>query len=130
MLAGSLAVVLASLLATAAPASAHSESQSFTSFHASVSAYSLSSIGQISVNGYASFRDYDCSPSYACDRSVFASFTVHRGLSRYSPRVASWTDETGQYGTSLRQTVRVPRCSVIPRYRSITYTIYMRAIAP
>ena len=122
--------MLIAALALATPAGAHSEKQAFSSFYVPVSAYPLSSIGQISVNGYASFRDYDCTPSYACDRNVFASFTVHRGLSRYSPRVASWTDETGQYGTSLRQTLRVPRCSLIPRYRTITYTIYMRAVAP
>ena len=85
---------------------------------------------RINVNGYASFRDYDCTPSYACDRNVFASFTVHRGLSRYSPRVASWTDATGQYGTSMRHTFRVPRCGVIPRYQSVTYTVYMQAVAP
>jgi hypothetical protein len=53
-----------------------------------------------------------------------------RGLSRYSPRVASWTGETGQYGSSLRHTFRVPRCGLIARYRSVTYTIYMQAVAP
>ena len=130
LLAGSLAVVLASLLATAAPASAQPGNPAFSSFYTSVSAYPLSSLGQINVNGYASFRDYDCTPSYACDRNVLASFTVHRGLSRYSPRVASWTDQTGQYGTSMRHTFRVPRCGVIPRYQSVTYTIYMQAVAP
>ena len=130
LLAGSLAVVLASLLATATPASAQPGHQAFGSFYTSVSAYSLGSLGQINVNGYASFRDYDCTPSYGCDRNVFASFTVYRGLSRYSPRVASWTGATGQYGSSMRHTFRVPRCGVIPRYRSVTYTIYMQAVAP
>jgi hypothetical protein len=103
---------------------------SYASFYTSVSAYVLSYSGTLQVRGYASYRDYNCSPSYSCDRNVMVKFIVHRGYSTYSPIVGTAYAQTGQYGTSVSSTFRVPSCRMIPRYQSVTYTIEMLAVAP
>jgi hypothetical protein len=43
----------------------------------------LSYLGQINVSGYASFHDYDCQPSYQCERNVFAELELRQGFGRY-----------------------------------------------
>ena len=66
----------------------------------------------------------------ACDRNVMVEFTVHRGYSIYSPILGRAYGETGQYGSSVSSTFRLPSCRLIQQYRSITYTIEMVAVAP
>jgi hypothetical protein len=103
----------------------------YTSFNASISStYYWRYSNTIDVTGYASFRDYDCQPSYACDWNVMAEFTLRRGYSSYGPIVGRAYAQTGQYGSSLRATFRVPSCRYIPRYQSVTYTVVMDAVAP
>jgi hypothetical protein len=102
----------------------------YESFYTSVSASVLSYSGSLQVRGYASYRDYSCSPSYTCDRNVMVKFIVHRGYSTYSPIVGTAYAQTGQYGTSVSSTFKLPSCRVLPRYQSITYTIEMFAVAP
>jgi len=103
---------------------------SYTSFYPSVSAYVLSYTGTLQVRGSASYRDYNCSPSYACDRNVMVKFTLYRGYSTYSPIVGRAYGQTGQYGSTVSSTFQIPSCRVIPRYQSITYTVEMLAVAP
>jgi len=125
-----IATLIAVVVVALSTAGAASPAASYESFYARVSAYALSSIGLLQVNGYASYRDYDCTPSYACDRNVMVEFTVHRGLSTYSPVVGRAYDETGQYGSSASATFRLPTCRLIRKYTSITYTVEMVAVAP
>jgi hypothetical protein len=116
--------------AAAAPAANAPLATAFTSFYVSVSAYTLSYSGTLEIHGFASYRDYDCTPSYSCDRNVMTEFTVHRGYSTYSPIVGRAYDETGQYSSSISASFRLPSCRLIPKYSSITYAIEMVADAP
>ena len=137
-----LVLVMATLAAVVLAASAQASSKldhtqatapvrsNYTSFYPSVSAYVLSYSGTLQVRGSASYRDYNCSPSYTCDRNVMVKFTVYRGYSTYSPIVGRAYGQTGQYGSTVSSTFRLPSCQVIPRYQSITYTIEMLAVAP
>jgi hypothetical protein len=102
----------------------------YESFFVSVNAYVLGYSGVMQVSGFASYRDSDCSPSYSCDRNVLVEFTIYRGLSTYSPVVSRAYDETGQYGSSVRASFRLPSCRLIPKYKSITYTVAMLAVSP
>ena len=118
-----------------APASSSSAatpaSSSYVSFSAWISSPFYSSYsGSISVSGYASFRDTDCYPSYQCDRDVFAEFELRRGYGSFAPLVGRASDTTGQYGSSLRASFRVPACRSIPKYKTVTYTLLMEAVAP
>jgi hypothetical protein len=82
------------------------------------------------VRASASYRDYDCTPTYSCDRNVLAEISLHRGYSMYGPIMARTYDETGQYGSSLTAEFRIPPCRFIPRYRSQAYTVVVNAVAP
>lgn len=112
------------------PIAAGPQASQFVSFSVSVSAYTLSYSNTLQIRGYASYRDYDCSPSYNCDRNVMVEFTVYRGYSTYSPIVGRAYGETGQYGSSVSANLRLPSCRFVPKYQSITYTIEMDAVAP
>jgi hypothetical protein len=129
-----IAFVLAALAAMALAGTAQASTaspvrSSYTSFFTSVSAYALSYSGSLQVRGYASYRNYSCSPSYRCDQNVMVQFTLHRGYSIYSPIVGRTYGQTGQYGSSVSATFTVPSCRWIPRYQSVTYTVEMRAFA-
>jgi hypothetical protein len=121
-----IAVAAASLVA-AAPASAYA---SFTSWVTSANVWSYTTPNRLDVRGYASYRDYDCTPSYQCDRNVMVEFELRRGYSSYSPLVARDYDETGQYGSSVDARFQLPSCRFIQRYGSQAYTIVMTAVAP
>ena len=104
--------------------------QSFTSF--TLSAYSTiyTYNSTLQTSAYASFHDYDCSPSYQCDSNVLVEFTLHRGFGSYAPIAGRVQGETGQYGSSVRATFRLPSCRLIPRFQSVTYTVEVVAAAP
>jgi hypothetical protein len=129
-----LAVLLPTAAAQASPnrvAQADAPARSnYTSFYTSVSAYVLSYTGTLQVNGYASYRDYNCSYSYSCDRNVMVRFTVYRGYSTYGVIVARTYGQTGRYGSSVSSSFRIPTCRMVPRYQTVTYTIEMVAVAP
>ena len=116
-------------VAHAAPSSA--ERQAYPSFYARVGIpLYFSYSGSISVSSYASFRDYQCYPSYQCDQNVIVQLELRNGFGSFGRLVARMTGETGQYGSSVRATFRVPACRYIPRGRTVTYTVLMRAAAP
>lgn len=127
-----LAVCGASASASASGSSAATPtSSSYYSFSARISsALYFSYSGSISVSGYASVLDTDCYPYYQCDRDVFAEFELRRGFGSFAPLVGRASDETGQYGSSLRASFRVPACRSIPKYKTVTYTLLMEAVAP
>jgi hypothetical protein len=104
--------------------------QSFTSFALSAysTIYSYNSTLQATANAYS--HDYDCTQSYQCDRNVLVEFTLHRGFGSYAPIVGRLDGETGQYGSSVRATFRLPSCRLIPRFQSVTYTVEVVAAAP
>jgi hypothetical protein len=127
-----LAAVLLGLgVGAADAASSKLERQAYPSFYARVSsALYFSYSGSISVSGYASFRDYQCYPSYDCDQNVIVQLELRNGFGSFGRLVGRMTGQTGQYGTSVHATFRVPACRYIPRGRSVTYTVLMRAVAP
>ncbi|HXH34484.1 MAG TPA: hypothetical protein VNJ54_08750 [Plantibacter sp.] len=103
----------------------------FTSFYVSISsAYIYSYSDTLDVSVSASYRDYDCTPSYSCDRNVLVEVVLHRGYGSYSPVVARKIGETGQYGSSVRASFKLPNCRFIPKYRSQPYTVEVNAVAP
>jgi hypothetical protein len=104
--------------------------QAFTSFFVSVSATTWSYNSTLQATAYASFHDYDCSPSYSCDHNVIVEFTLHRGFGSYAPIVGRLQGETGQYGSTVRATFRLPSCRLLPKYQSVTYTVEVVAAAP
>jgi hypothetical protein len=107
------------------------ERQAYPSFYARVSsALYFAYSGSISVSSYASFRDYQCYPSYDCDQNVVVQLELRNGFGSYGRLVGRTTGETGQYGSSVHATFRVPACRYIPKGRSVTYTVQMRAVAP
>lgn len=121
-------LVVCLALASATTATAASTYYSFSAWISSSFYYSYS--GSIAVTGYARFQDYDCSPSYQCERNVFAEFELRQGYGRFGRLVSRAYDETGQYGSYMRVTFRVPACRSIPRGRTIIYTALMEAVAP
>jgi hypothetical protein len=63
----------------AAPSSG--QRQAYPSFFASIStAFYYSYSGSISVSTHASFRDYQCYPSYDCDQNVIVQLELRNGL--------------------------------------------------
>jgi hypothetical protein len=127
VLAGLAAAVVAGLLG----ASASQAAPAYASFSAWVSSATVWTYSnRLDVRGYASYSDYDCTPSYDCDRNVMVEFELRRGFSTYSPLMARAYDESGQYGTSVRASFQLPHCRMIERYRSQTYTVVMTAVAP
>ena len=107
----------------------HGDYYSFNAWISSAFYYSYT--GSISVSAYASFRDYDCEPSYQCERNVVADFELRSGIGSYGRLISRATAQTGQYGSSMYvNSFRVPSCRYIPRYHSVTYTILMEAVAP
>jgi hypothetical protein len=102
----------------------------FTSFLLSASSFVYSYNSTLQSTAFASFHDYDCSPSYQCDRNVLVEFTLHRGFGTFAPIAGRQQGETGQYGSSVRATFRLPSCRLIPRFRSVTYTVEVVADAP
>lgn len=120
-------VVLAALAATLATVPV---AYAYTSFTVSASSYVLSYNSTLQATAYASYHDWDCTPSYQCDRNVYVEFVLHRGIGTYSPIVGRLQGQTGQYGSSVRATFRLPSCRLIPRYQSVTYTIEVIADAP
>ena len=116
-------------VAHAAPSG--TERQAYPSFYARVGVpLYFSYSGSISVSTYASFRDYQCYPSYQCDQNVIVQLELRNGFGSFGRLVGRTTGQTGQYGSSVRATFRVPACRYIPKGRSVTYTVLMRAVAP
>ena len=122
-----VAVTFVSLFGAAA-ASAAPFYTSFSAWVSSATAWTYTN--RLDVRGYASYRDWDCTPSYQCDRNVQVEFELRRGFTAYGPLMARSYDETGQYGSSVETSFRLPSCRAIPRYRSQTYTVVMTAYAP
>jgi hypothetical protein len=115
------------------PAAAAGSAVGFTSFSAWISSaniWTYTNPNRLDVRGYASYRDYDCSPSYQCDRNVLAVFELRRGYSNYSPLVTRAYDQTGQYSSTVDASFQIPSCRLIDRFRSQPYTIVMTAAAP
>ena len=103
----------------------------YSSFFVSISsAYIYSYSNTLDVRVSASYRDYDCTPSYSCDRSVLVEIVLHRGYSTYSPVVSRKLGETGQYGGSASASFKLPNCRYIPKYSSQPYTVEVNAVAP
>jgi hypothetical protein len=72
---------------------------SFTAYISSANVWTYGSPNKLDVTGYASYRDYDCTPSYDCDRNVLVELELRRGYSSYGPVMARLYGETGQYGS-------------------------------
>jgi hypothetical protein len=121
--------LLVSVAAAVAAITAASAS-AYPIFSLSVSAYGLSYTGTISASAYASYSDYSCTPSYACDRNVIVQFRLYRGFGAYGPLVGTSSGQTGQYGSSVRATFTVPPCRFIPRYSRVSYTVAALGVAP
>jgi hypothetical protein len=130
--AGLLLVVCLSLgIGEAHAAPANTERQAYPSFSAWISyAFYYSYSGSINVSSYASFRDYECQPSYACDKNVMVQMELRNGFGSFGRLVARTAGQTGQYGSSVSTTFRVPACRYIPKGRTVTYTVLMSAVAP
>ncbi len=124
-----LAVVIVGLFGASASQAAPAYG-SFTAWVSSATVSTYSNPNRLDVRGYASYRDYDCMPSNDCDRNVMVEFELRRGFSAYSPLMARAYAETGQYGTSVQASFRLPHCRAIARYGSQTYTVVMTAFAP
>src|SRR5262245_18930861 len=83
----------------------------YTSFSAYItSAYFWNYSNTLDVRASAYYRDSDCTPSYECDRDVVVEFKLVRGYSSYGPVVARTVSETGQYGSTLKASFRLPSC--------------------
>ena len=102
----------------------------YGSFYVSASAYVWSYSNTLDVTTRASYTDFSCTPSYACDKNVLVEVVLHRGYSKYSPIVGRQYGQTGQYGSSVRNSFRLPNCRYIPRFRSQPYTVEVNAVAP
>ena len=126
-----MAVCLGIGVGAAYGAPSKTEKQAYPSFSARVGTpLYLSYSGSIMVTSSASFRDYQCYPSYQCDQNVIVQLELRNGFGSYGRLVGRTTGQTGQYGSSVYSTFRVPACRYIPRGRSVTYTVLMRAVAP
>ena len=121
-----LTVVVAAIGAAAFAGSA----SAYASFYVSTSANVWSYSNTLDVNTSARYSDYSCTPSYMCDRNVLVEVVLHRGYSKYSPIVGRQYGQTGQYGSSVRTSFRLPNCRYIPRFRSQSYTVEVNAVAP
>jgi hypothetical protein len=121
-----VAVVGAAVGAAAFPGSA----SAYSSFYVYASANVWSYSNTLDVTTRASYTDFSCSPSYACDKNVLVEVVLHRGYSKYSPIVGRQYGQTGQYGSSVRSSFRLPNCRYIPRFRSQPYTVEINAVAP
>jgi hypothetical protein len=120
-----VAVAAAAALCFAAAASAY---VSFSLYVTSAYIWSYSNTLEVRVS--ASYRDYDCTPYYSCDRNVLVEFVLHRGYGTYSPVMARSYGETGQYGSSVSARFRMPDCRYLRKYTSQTYTVEVNAVAP
>jgi hypothetical protein len=126
-----LVVCLSLGIGAAHAAPANTERQAYPSFSAWISsAFYYSYSGSINVSGYASFRDYQCYPSYQCDQNVIVQTELRNGFGSFGRLVARTAGQTGQYGSSVSATFRVPACRYIPKWRTVTYTVLMTAVAP
>jgi hypothetical protein len=114
-------------LALSSTASAYT---SFTAYISSTTVWTYSTPNRLDMRVSASYRDYDCSPSYECDRNVLVELELRRGYSSYGPVMARTYGETGQYGSTVRGSFRIPSCRFIPRYHTQNYTVTMTAVAP
>jgi hypothetical protein len=103
---------------------------SFTAYISSANVWTYSSPNKLDVRVHASYRDYDCTPSYDCDRNVLVEVELRRGYTSYGPVMARLYGETGQYSSSVSGSFRLPSCRFIPRYRSQSYTVTLTAVAP
>jgi len=106
-------------------------SSAFTSFFAYLtSTLYFSYSGSISVGGYASYRDYDCEPTYNCDRNVDVEFELRRGYGTYGLLIGRRYASTGQYGSSVYTSFRVPTCKQLQTGTTAVVTVVMTALAP
>src|SRR5262245_26150475 len=105
--------LLAALAAGATAAFAGSAS-AYSSFYVNASTYVWNYSNTLDVNTRASYSNYSCTPSYSCDRNVLVEVVLHRGYSKYSPIMGRQYGQTGQYGSSVRTSFRLPSCRYIP----------------
>ena len=124
------ALVAVAMLAFAGPAAAGTAASAYTSFTLTASTILWSHSNTLDVRAYSSYRDFDCSPSYRCDRNVMVEFVLHRGIGTYSPIMARSYGETGQYGSSATARFKMPSCKYLRKYTSQTYTVEVNAVAP
>jgi hypothetical protein len=124
-------IALLTVAAAAVGAAAFAGNASaYSSFYVSASAYVWNYSNTLDVTTRASYADFSCTPSYACDKNVLVEVVLHRGYSKYSPIVGRQYGQTGQYGSSVRSSFRLPNCRYIPRFRSQAYTVEVNAVAP
>src|SRR5262245_19917716 len=116
-------VALLALLAVAATAVFAGSASAYSSFYVYASTYVWNYSNTLDVTTNASYSNYSCTPSYSCDRNVLVEVVVHRGYSKYSPIMGRQYGQTGQYGSSVRMSFRLPSCRYIPRFRSQPYTV-------
>jgi hypothetical protein len=123
-------IALLTLTAVVGVAAFAGSASAYASFFVSASTNVWNYSNTLDVNTYASYSDYSCTPSYSCDRNVLVAVVLHRGIGTYSPIVGRQVGQTGQYGSSVRTSFRLPSCRYIPRFSSQTYTVEVNAAAP
>ena len=109
-------IALLTVVATIGAAVFACSASAYASFYVSTSANVWSYSNTLDVNTSARYSDYSCTPSYMCDRNVLVEVVLHRGYSKYSPIVGRQYGQTGQYGSSVRTSFRLPHCRYIPRF--------------
>jgi len=123
-------IVMLAVIAAVGAAALAGTASAYASFYVSASANVWSYSNTLDVNTFARYSDYSCTPSYLCDRNVLVEVVLHRGYSKYSPIVGRQYGQTGQYGSSVRNSFRLPNCRYIPRFHSQPYTVEVNAVAP
>jgi len=123
-------IALLTVMAAVGAAAFAGNASAYSSFYVSASANVWNYSNTLDVTTYARYSDYSCTPSYLCDRNVLVEVVLHRGYSKYSPIVGRRYGQTGQYGSSVRSSFRLPNCRYIPRFRSQAYTVEVNAVAP
>src|SRR5262245_53807531 len=105
--------LLAAVAAVGAAAFAGSAS-AYASFYVTARTNVCGYSSTLDVTTYARYSDYNCTPSYSCDKNVLVEVVLHRGHSTYSPIVGRQYGQTGQYGSSVRTSFRLPNCRYLP----------------
>ena len=122
-------IALLTVIAAVGVAAFASSASAYASFYVSASANVWSYSNTLDVTTRASYTD-QLQAELRVRQDVLVEVVLHRGYSKYSPIVGRQYGQTGQYGSSVRSSFRLPSCRYIPRFRSQPYTVEVNAVAP